>query len=65
MRGSTGKQQEKTMKLCTVFALTLMMAVSVSSGAMADEKKCKKGHVYSETEEKCIPKPGPKRPDKS
>ncbi|MGD8422279.1 MAG: hypothetical protein PVH10_03275 [Methyloceanibacter sp.] len=53
------------MKSCTAFALTLMMAVSVSLGAMADEKKCKEGHVYSETEEKCIPKPGPARPDKS
>ena len=65
MRGSTGRQQEETMKSCTAFALTLMMAVSVSLGAMADEKKCKEGHVYSETEEKCIPKPGPARPDKS
>jgi hypothetical protein len=37
------------MKSCTAFALTLMMAVSVSLGAMADEKKCKEGHVYSET----------------
>ena len=53
------------MKSCTAFALTLMMAVSVSLGAMADEKKCKEGHVYSETEKKCIPKPGPARPDKS
>jgi len=32
---------------------------------MAESKKCKEGHVYSETEKKCIPKPGPARPDKS
>ena len=55
------------MKTCTVLIFTLMMAASVSFSfdAVADEKKCKEGHVYSEKEKKCIPKPGPKRPDKS
>ena len=55
------------MKPYTVFVFTLMMAasVSLSFGAMADAKKCKKGHVYSETEGRCVPKPGHGRPDKS
>ena len=53
------------MKTSAVFVVTLMSAAFVSLGAMADEKKCKKGHVYSETEGKCVPKPGHGRPDKS
>jgi hypothetical protein len=55
------------MKPFTVFVFALMTAatVSFSFDAVADEKKCKEGHVYSEKEKKCIPKPGPKRPDKS
>jgi hypothetical protein len=54
-------------KLHTLFIVTLMMAATVSFNfvAVADEKKCKDGHVYSEKEKKCIAKPGPKRPDKS
>ena len=61
------KSKEQGMKLFTVFVFTLMMAATASSSfeAVADEKKCKEGHVYSETEKKCIPKPGPARPDKS
>ena len=55
------------MKTYTVLILTLMMAATVSFSfvAVADEKKCKEGHVYSEKEKKCIPKPVPARPDKS
>jgi hypothetical protein len=55
------------MKPYTLFVLTLIMGATVSFSfhAVADEKKCKEGHVYSETEKKCIPKPGPARPDKS
>ena len=51
----------------TVFVAILMMTATVSFNfdAVADEKKCKEGHVYSEKEKKCIPKPGPARPDKS
>jgi hypothetical protein len=63
----------------TVFVAALTMTAVVSIGfdavaaskndggpqIMAESKKCKEGHVYSETEKKCIPKPGPARPDKS
>jgi hypothetical protein len=60
-----------------VAALTTIAVVSFGFDAMAgskshggfetvaESKKCKEGHVYSETEKKCIPKPGPARPDKS
>ena len=55
------------MKPYTGFGAILMMTatVSVNFDAVADAKKCKEGHVSSEKEKKCIPKPGPKRPDKS
>jgi hypothetical protein len=55
------------MKTYVVLVFTLMIAATVSFSfhAVADEKKCKEGHVYSEKEKKCIPKPGPARPDKS
>jgi len=55
------------MKTYTLLVFALMMAAtaSFSFDAVADEKKCKEGHVYSEAEKKCIPKPGPARPDKS
>ena len=63
----SSNSQEQGMKPYKVFVFTLMMAgtVSFSVDALADAKKCKKGHIYSETEGKCVPKPGHGRPDKS